>query len=346
MTNWGLIGLGKIAETRVVPGFEQTTGEQLLVVAGRDAERTAAFATRHKVRGATVAELLADPAIEAVYIAAANDLHAEYTLAAAAAGKHILCEKPLARTQDEGEAMVAACRDAGVLLGTAFMMRYHPLHAQIRDLIAAGAIGRPLQARVQNGFALRPERQTWRIDQAAAGGGPLMDVGSHALDLLCYVLRTGVREVGAFAARQTLPGSAEDSAVVNLALHGGLLAQINVAFNTPFNRTSLEIHGSTGTIVTYGTLGQVAEGRAELHTATGVQDLAYAPCDLYGDEIEAFGRAVRGEAPLAISGEVGLDNLRVLLTAYRSSYWGGSAVLTADPDAPDTDTARIQRLYE
>ncbi len=346
MTNWGLIGLGKIAETRVIPAFSRTVDEQLLTVAGRDAERTAAYAARHGVHGATVAELLADPAIEAVYIAATNDLHAEYTLAAAAAGKHILCEKPLARTLEEGEAMVAAAQTAGVLLGTAFMMRYHPLHTQIRDLIAAGAIGTPLQARVQNGFALRLERQTWRIDQTTAGGGPLMDVGSHALDLLCYVLRTGVREVGAFAARQTLPGSAEDSAVVNLVLHSGLLAQINVAFNTPFNRTSLEIHGSAGSIVTYGTLGQVAEGRAEMHSAAGVQELTYTPCDLYQAEIEAFGRAVRDAMPPAISGDVGLDNLRVLLGAYRSSHWGGSAVLTADPDVPDAETARLRQLYE
>jgi 1,5-anhydro-D-fructose reductase (1,5-anhydro-D-mannitol-forming) len=275
-----------------------------------------------------VAALLADPAVTAVYIAAANDLHAEYTLAAAAAGKHVLCEKPLARTLDEAEAMLEACRAAGVLLGTAFMMRFHPIHQAIRDLIAQGHIGRPLQARVQNAFFLRPERQTWRIDQEASGGGPLMDVGSHAVDLLCFVTGARVKEVGAFAARQVLAGSAEDAAVVNLILDNDMLAQVNVAFNTPYSRTCLEVHGSEGSIVATGTIGQVAEGYGEITTGAGTRPIAYTPRDLYQGEIEAFGRAIRGEQPLSISGEAGLDNLRTLRAAYRSSHWGGAATLT------------------
>jgi 1,5-anhydro-D-fructose reductase (1,5-anhydro-D-mannitol-forming) len=346
MTNWGIIGLGKIADTRVVPGFRRSNSERLVAAAGRDAERTAAFAAKHALRALTIEAMLADPAIEAVYIAAANDLHAPYTEAAAGAGKHVLCEKPLARTLEEGEAMLEACRAAGVLLGTAFMMRYHPLHEWAREQVAAGAIGVPLQARVQNGFGLRPERQTWRMDKAAAGGGPLMDVGSHAIDLLCYVTRARVREVGAFATRQIVSGDAEDSAVVNLVLDNGMLGQVNVAFNTPFSRTGLEIHGSAGTLITEGTLGQVSEGWAELRTAAGVERRESTPRDLYQQEIEAFGRAVRGEDPLALSGEAGLENLRVLLAAYRSSYWGGSAQITADPDAPDNETIRFQGLYQ
>jgi 1,5-anhydro-D-fructose reductase (1,5-anhydro-D-mannitol-forming) len=323
ITHWGLIGLGKIADVRVAPAFAQSATEYLWAVAGRDAERTAAFAARHAATPAEIGEILADPEIDAVYIAATNDLHAPYTMAAAAAGKHVLCEKPLARTLEEGEAMVAACRDAGVMLGVAFMMRYHPLHQMARRLVAEGAIGQPLQARVQNGFLLKPERQTWRVDRALAGGGPLMDVGSHAIDLLCYVTGAGVRRVAAFAAQQTTPGDAEDAAVLNLELETGILAQVNVAFNTPFSRTALEIHGTEGTLITEGTLGQVAEGSATLVTAEGAQRLEYTPTDLYQSEIEAFGRAVRGEAPLEIGGEAGLSNLRVLLAAYRSSEWGG-----------------------
>lgn len=328
MTNWGLIGLGKIADVRVAPAFARSATERLYAVAGRDTERTAGFAARHLAHPRTVAALLADPAITAVYIAAANDLHAEYTLAAAAAGKHVLCEKPLARTLAEAEAMLEACRAAGVLLGTAFMMRFHPIHQAIRDLIAHGHIGRPLQARVQNAFFLRPERQTWRIDQEASGGGPLMDVGSHAVDLLCFVTGARVKEVGAFAARQALAGSAEDAAVVNLVLDNDMLAQVNVAFNTPYSRTCLEVHGSEGSIVATGTIGQVAEGYAEITTAAGTRAIDYTPRDLYQGEIEAFGRAIRGEQPLSITGEVGLDNLRTLRAAYRSSHWGGAATLT------------------
>src|SRR5579859_7980116 len=156
MTNWGLIGLGKIAQVRIAPAFARSPTEHLVAVAGRDPARTAAFAAQHSAAPQTIAGLLADPTITAVYIAAANDLHAEYTLAAAAAGKHVLCEKPLARTAEEAEAMIVACRAAGVSLGTAFMMRFHPVHQAIRDLIAAGTLGKLLQARVQFGFQLQP----------------------------------------------------------------------------------------------------------------------------------------------------------------------------------------------
>lgn len=329
MATWGLIGLGKIADVRVAPAFRKA-GEHLRAVAGRDPERTAAFAARHGGTPTTIPELLADPEITAVYVAATNDLHAEYTQAAAAAGKHVLCEKPLARTLEEAEAMIAACRQAGVHLGTAFMMRFHPVHQAIHQLVAAGTIGTPLQARVQFGFELKPGRQTWRMDQAAAGGGPLMDVGSHAVDLLSFVTGAGVKEVGAFAARQALAGSAEDAAVLNLVLDNGMLAQVNVAFNTPFARTGFEIHGTAGSITTRDTLGQVAEGEGEVRTAAGVKPIVYTPCDLYEREITAFAGAISGHAPLEISGEAGLANLRVLLAAYRSSYWGGAAVLTTE----------------
>jgi 1,5-anhydro-D-fructose reductase (1,5-anhydro-D-mannitol-forming) len=184
-----------------------------------------------------------------------------------------------------------------------------------------------LQARAQYGFLLKPDRQTWRVDRGVAGGGPLMDVGSHAIDLLCYITGAAVTRVAAFAAQQTTPGDAEDSAVVNLELDTGILAQVNVAFNTGFSRTMLEIHGTEGTLTAEGTLGQVAEGSATLVTAEGAQRLEYTPHDLYQSEIEAFGRAVRGEAPLEIGGEAGLSNLRALLAAYRSSHWGGGVAL-------------------
>lgn len=328
MTFWGLLGLGKIADTRIAPAFAKSASEHLKTVAGRDPARTAAFAARHGAAPGTVESVLADPEIEAVYIAAANDLHAPWTLLAAAAGKHVLCEKPLARDLDEAESMVNACHTASVHLGTAFMMRHHPLHQAARAAVAAGTLGTPLQARAQFCFGLKPERQTWRLDRAASGGGPLMDVGSHALDLICFITGARVREVGAFAARQHLPGSTEDAAVVNLVFADGMLGQVNVAFNTPFTPTRLEVHGTAGSLVLGGTLGQVAEGQGELITAAGTQPLTYTSDDLYQGQLEAFGRAVRDAATERATGEDGLENLRTLLAAYRSSYWGGAATLT------------------
>ena len=326
MLNWAILGLGKIAETRVAPAFAQAPGNRLVAMAGRYPARTAAFAARHDVRPAIVAEVCADPAIDAVYVAAANDHHLPYTLAAAAAGKHVLCEKPLARTPEEAAQMVAACRTAGVRLGTAFMMRFHPAHVQIRDLIAAGELGTIYQARAQFAFELSPARRTWRLD-ATAGGGPLLDVGSHAIDLISYVTGLPVRAVSALQAVQTFAErSAEDAAVGNLLLGERALAQVNVAFNTPYAVTGLEVHGSAGSARTLGTLGQTAEGRAELRTAAGGRDLTWERCDLYAAEIAAFAAAVADGTPLAISGEAGLANLIMLAAAAESARWQGVLV--------------------
>jgi 1,5-anhydro-D-fructose reductase (1,5-anhydro-D-mannitol-forming) len=326
MLNWGIIGLGKLAHTRIAPAFAQAPGNRLVAVAGRDATRTAEFAAQHGVRPATIEALLTDPEIGAVYVAATNDLHAPYTIAAARAGKHVLCEKPLARTPAEAEAMIAACQAAGVRLGTAFQMRFHPAHQQIRALVQEGVFGEIRQARAQHLMGLAPERQTWRLD-ASAGGGPLFDIGSHAVDLLTFLTGQPVRGVSALLARQTFRDRAnEDAAMLNLVLGTGALAQITVAFNTPYGHTAVELHGSAGSARLDNTPGQTADGHAEFRTTGGRGLLEWEPCDLYAAEISAFAAAVAGTAPLEISGEAGLANLRVLVAAQQSARQNGLLV--------------------
>jgi 1,5-anhydro-D-fructose reductase (1,5-anhydro-D-mannitol-forming) len=259
-------------------------------------------------------------------VAAPNDLHEPYTVAAARAGKHVLCEKPLARDSVEAQRMIAACVAAGVRLGTAFQMRFHPAHQQIRDLVQRGALGTIRQGRVQFGFLLGPERRTWRMEERVAGG-PLFDVGSHCVDLLSYITGQAVTAVSAVLARQLfVEYSVEDAAILNLTLAGGALAQVNVAFNTPFAVTSLELQGSAGSVRTLGTLGQVPAGEAIVRDGTGEQPLQWEPQDLYAAEIQAFAAAVTSATPLGISGEAGLTNLRVLTAALQSAREGGRLV--------------------
>lgn len=326
MLNWGIIGLGKLANTRIAPAFADAPDNRLVAVAGRDAARTAEFATRHNVRPATIEALLTDPEIGAVYVAATNDLHAPYTIAAARAGKHVLCEKPLARTVAEAEAMIAACRAAGVLLGTAFQMRFHPAHREIQAMVQDGVFGEIRQVRAQHLMELAPERQTWRLD-ASAGGGPLFDIGSHAVDLLTFLTGQPVRAVSALLARQTFRDRTnEDAAVLNLVMGMGLLAQVSVAFNTPYGHTAVELHGSTGSARLDNTPGQTADGHAEFRTTGGRGLMEWEACDLYAAEISAFAAAVAGTAPLESSGEAGLANLRVLVAAQQSAQQRGALV--------------------
>jgi predicted dehydrogenase len=182
------------------------------------------------------------------------------------------------------------------------------------------------QARGQQLLGLAPDRQTWRLD-ATAGGGPLFDVGSHQVDLLTYLTGQPVRAVSALLTRQTFRDRAnEDAAVLNLVLGTGMLAQVNVAFNTPYGHSAVELHGSAGSARLDNTPGQTADGHAEFRTTGGRGLLEWESCDLYAAEISAFAAAVAGTAPLEISGEAGLANLRVLVAAQQSAQQRGALV--------------------
>jgi predicted dehydrogenase len=205
-------------------------------------------------------------------------------------------------------------------------MRFHPAHQQVRELVQEGVLGEIRQARAQHLMGLAPERQTWRLD-AGAGGGALFDVGSHAVDLLTYLTGQPVRGVSALLTRQTFRDRAnEDAAVLNLVLGNGALAQVSVSFNTPAGHTAVELHGSTGSVRLDNTPGQTADGHAEFRTVKGRGLLEWESCDLYAAEISAFAAAVTGTAPLEISGEAGLANLRVLVAAQQSARQNGAMV--------------------
>lgn len=214
---WGLIGCGDVTEVKSGPALQRAVGSQLLRVASRRPEQAAAWARRHAVPHwhADIGELLAAPDIDAVYIATRPDSHCELTLRVAAAGKAVLVEKPMALDPAECEAMIAACRSAGVPLWVAYYRRALPRFLAIRELLAGEAIGalravhwrqlRPLPA---------PDRQStaghqWRVDPVRSGGGLFFEAACHALDALDFLLGP-LEQVQGLAANQAGAWAPED----------------------------------------------------------------------------------------------------------------------------------------
>ena len=183
---WGVIGSGGIARRRTIPeGLAKAAGGKLVAVYDVSGQANREVAAQFgAAECATEEELLARKDVDAVYIATPAHLHARQATAAARAGKHVLCEKPLGLTVAEAEAVVAACRKAGVTLAVDFMMRFHAYHRAAKRMIDEGTLGRMVLGRAQLSCWYPPIPGAWRQDPATGGGGSLIDMGGHCIDLL------------------------------------------------------------------------------------------------------------------------------------------------------------------
>ncbi|HEX2173451.1 MAG TPA: Gfo/Idh/MocA family oxidoreductase, partial [Dehalococcoidia bacterium] len=190
MLLWGVIGASTIGREWMVPAINAQPDSVVAAVVSSDPERGRRYAEELGISRAytSVADLLEEPAIAAVYISTTNEWHEPQALAAVAAGKHVLCEKPLALSVEGARAMVAAAASAGVVMGTNHHLRNAATHRKMRALIESGAIGRPLAARVFHAVHLPPHLQGWRIDRPHAGGGVTLDITVHDADTLRFVL--------------------------------------------------------------------------------------------------------------------------------------------------------------
>src|SRR6185312_14455288 len=197
---WGLIGASTIAAEHMLGAFRANGGEAVAVMSA-SAERAASYAKKHGIAHATTSlkELVESKDVDAVYVSTTNELHREPVFAAAAAGKHVLCEKPLALTLKDARAMVAECRKRGIVMGTNHHLRNAATHRAMREAIGQGRIGKPLFARVFHSVYLPAHLQGWRLDRPDAGGGVILDITVHDADTLRFVLGDDPLEAIAFA---------------------------------------------------------------------------------------------------------------------------------------------------
>ena len=326
---WGLVGASTIAREWMIDAIRAQPGNEVVAVMSSDAQRGAAFAAEHGIaRSFTGLDaLLAGPAVDAVYISTTNELHAQQAIRAAAAGKHVLCEKPLAMNLADARAIVAACRKAGVVLATNHHLRNAASHEAIRDLVRSGAIGTPLFARVFHAVQLPARLQGWRLLKPEAGGGVVLDITVHDADTLRFLL--DAEPVEAVAMTQG-DGPVEDGVMAVLRFDNGLLAQLHDAFNVAHAGTGIEIHGSAGSIVGRNVMTQRPVGEVLLRNAEGEQAIPLQHHDLYAHSLAAFNRAVQGQGAPAASGEDGVRSLAAALAVLDAARSGQRVPVRVD----------------
>ena len=329
---FGLIGASTISREWMVDALRDSGCTRPVAVYSRDLGRGQAFAAETGIAKAygSLDALLADSAIGAIYVASTNERHHAEVLAAAAAGKHVLCDKPLAMSLDQGREMVEACERAGVVLAVNHHLRNAAHHIAIREAVREGRIGKPVVARIVHGALLPPSLQTWRINDAAAGAGAVLDLTVHDADLLRFLLDDEIVEVTAMTANSGMGAAGiEDTALTVLRTKAGVLGQMHDVFNTPFNRSAVEIHGTEGSIYGLDVMSQAARGSVTLRDATGEHTMPLQQENLYIRGLRRFVAATRGEGTVACTGSDGLRSLAVALAVLESAR-SGRAVAVSD----------------
>lgn len=321
---WGILGRANIARKALVPAIRDAVGNDLVAVASRDAERAERFAREAGAERwyGDYTALLDDPTIDAVYVPLPNALHATWTIRALEAGKHVLCEKPLATSPAECRRMHAAAETADRRLMEAFMYRHHTRTQRLLELVHAGAIGDLRWVRASFSFTVRDPANV-RLDAALAGGA-LMDVGCYAVD----VARALAGEAPDLAQAHAVwaPSGVDESLIGSLRFPSGVVAQIACSLAAPRTET-YEAVGSEGRLhVAKAFLPGREPCEAWLeHEGAAPERLTFDGTDQYRRMVEAFSDAVRaGEAPAL--GQDGAENLRAIEGLYASAHAGGATV--------------------
>ena len=239
---WGILGCGNVAEYKGGPPLYTVDDSELIAVMRRDGAKAESFAERHGAKRfyTDIDALLADDELNAIYIATHPYLHCEQTLRVAAAGKHVLCEKPMAMTVEECQRMVDACHDAGVTLMLAYYRNFYPNIVKMKALMDEGAIGDVVLARINHtGFydPTRHDLHSWRVDPKISGGGVLMDLGSHRISLLQYLMGE-VESVRGYAETVHLDIAVDDSAVFTLRFESGRM-RLQISIGTSVSQSTM-----------------------------------------------------------------------------------------------------------
>jgi 1,5-anhydro-D-fructose reductase (1,5-anhydro-D-mannitol-forming) len=294
-------------------------------VLSSDASRGQRYAETHGIPRSTtdLAALAEAPDIDAVYISTTNELHRDQVFAAAAAGKHVMCEKPLALTLADAQAMVAECKRHGVVMGTNHHLRNAATHRAMRNAILEGRIGKPLFARVFHAVYLPPHLQGWRIRTPGAGGGVILDITVHDADTLRFVLGDEPESVTAMVSCAGMgEAGLEDGVMGVVRFAGGVLAQFHDAFTTRYATTGFEVHGEEGSLVATDCMTQQPKGEVALRTAAGAVPLSLSHEGLYARSIRLFQSATAGAGAPAATGEDGVRSLALALATIEAAKAG------------------------
>ena len=325
---WGLVGCGWLARDYVAPSIHESRNGMLTMCCDPDEDAGDAVQGYGPDHVLTLEEMLSvwSHKFDAVYIATPNHLHASGAIAAAEAGKHVLCEKPTAMDAAGAERMIDACRGAGVLFATAYDQRFHAAHMRLREIIAAGELGTVTTIRIRyacwTGRDWSPDdrpHDNWRVDPGRAGGGAVMDLAPHGLDLAQTLLGERLVDVRCLMQRRVHADvDVDDGGVIVARSESGVLLDLSVAYNCPetFPRRRLEVVGTRAMAVLTDTMGQTPGGRFRLIDAGDgtSRDIDFSGEDRspFRNQMEAFADAVLGVTRWPFPPERDLHTMRLL----------------------------------
>jgi len=336
---WGVIGCGGIAARRTIPEFvKMVSNAELASVMDVSGERAGEVAGKFGIGHfcTTESELLSQR-IDAVYIATPQNAHCEQVIRAAQAGKHILCEKPIAISVEEVDRMEEAVRKARVKFMLGFCMRNNVYNKKARQLVQSGALGRMVMGRGQLTCWYPPIPGAWRQDVSISRGGALIDMGTHCLDILEWIMGSTIKEVTGFQDLlvQKYPTKIEDTSTIVVRFGNGAHGIIDNYFNLPdaAAQNSLELHGTKGSVIAQGTIGQDPTGRMfsilqehEIgYSANQVrnveaarQEYHFEGIGLYGQMIDLFSRCITQDTEPPVTLADGRHSVKVVEGIYRA----------------------------
>ena len=303
---WGLIGAGDIARKRVAPALRDSPLCDLAAVSRARGELAEEFA---KDFGAhrwypRWQDLLFDENVQAVYIATPVHLHAQQTIAAAEAGKHVLCEKPMAMNVAECDRMIAACRAHGVALGVAYYRHFYPAVLRLKSILESGEIGDPVVAQISAFERFNPapgEPRHWVVRRAEAGGGPMFDFGCHRIEILLHLLGP-VTEVGSLLANVAFEREVEDTAAALFRFERGACATLTVTHAASDPQDTLYLFGTRGSV----RVPVLNAGEMRIRTEAGERVELHPPDpNLHRPLIDDFAEAVLSGREPGVDGPLG-----------------------------------------
>ena len=316
---WGLVGCGDIAEKRVAPALQAAAGSKLMACSRKQPALLREFQQRHNIPNGypDPAEVFADPEIDAVYLATPVFLHCLHTIEAAEHGKHVLCEKPMAMDATECRRMVDACSSHGVKLGIAYYRRFYPVVQKIQDLLSSGALGKIILVRATLVEPTRLEPAAWRFVPDQSGGGLLMDMASHRLDLLCMLFGEPL-SVSALTTTRELSIPVEDTGSLLIQFAGGVHAAVFASHCSNAAMDDFEVYGTRASL----RVSPLNDSKLQLSGDTDEAFHLPKADNVHLPLIEDFNQAIRENREPRSSGDDGMKTSVLLEAAYHAAREG------------------------
>lgn len=320
--NFGVVGCGWVARDYGIPAILAARNARLVAVCDMNADNLTSVAPHDSniLRTTDLDEFLGAENLDAVYIATPNDSHRFLTEKCASAGKHVLCEKPMAIEYADAAAMIGACEKNSVQYATAFDQRFHARHLKLKSLIETGVLGAISAVKIHYACWLPADwcADNWRVDEQIAGGGAFIDLAPHGIDLAQFLIGAPLTEFACFFQRRIHDYRVDDGAAAIGKFADETLFSLNVAYNCPdeFPRRTLEIVGTNAMAIATNTMGQTAGGSLVLISRNGAREEIFIDeaddVSPFRRQIETFADALLHEKPFPFAPAQDLATMRII----------------------------------